>query len=133
MEFISHEGVNYAIIIRANFVHDKIWFPTSPSTSMQVGYLPHLKGSKIEPHFHISNERLIRDTLEVLFVRKGEIRVDFYNRSNEFALDVTLYANDTILLLEGGHGFEMLENTELIEVKQGPYIAFEDKVRFKGI
>jgi mannose-6-phosphate isomerase-like protein (cupin superfamily) len=133
MEIISVEGTTFAIIIRSNFVSDKIQFVTSNNMTLQLGYLPHKKGGKIEPHYHLANERVIFDTLEVLFVRKGKVKVNFYSEKNEFVTNTIISAQDSIILISGGHGFEILEETELIEVKQGPYSEREDKVRFKGI
>ena len=85
-------------------------------------------GYQIQPHVHLRVDRTSAFTQEVLFVKRGHVRVDFYDDSDTKIAERELATGDVILLSEGGHGFEMLEETELIEVKQGPYL--EDKRRF---
>jgi len=85
-------------------------------------------GYRIQPHVHLQVERKSTLTQEVLFVKKGRVRVNFYDKVDTKIAERELATGDVILLSEGGHGFEMLEETELIEVKQGPYL--EDKRRF---
>ncbi len=74
-----------------------------------------------------------RLTQEVLFIKKGKLRVDFYDDYEDYLESVILEAGDVILLVSGGHGFKILEETEMIEVKQGPYSGEADKKRFTGI
>lgn len=88
------------------------------------------KGYSIEPHIHNPVPRKVVYTQEVLFIRKGKVQVDFYDDDREYLTSCILEAGDVILLAHGGHGFEMLEQTEIIEVKQGPYAGDKDKVRF---
>lgn len=91
------------------------------------------KGYYIEPHIHKKVERAIHYTLETLFIRKGKVKVDFYTKDKVFFESTIVESGDVLLLASGGHGFTMLEPTEMIEVKQGPYAGEEDKERFKGI
>jgi mannose-6-phosphate isomerase-like protein (cupin superfamily) len=72
-------------------------------------------------------------TLEVLYIRSGKVAIDFYSDEQEYIGQRVLSAGDVILLVSGGHGFKMLEPTEMIEVKQGPYAGDEDKTRFDGV
>ncbi len=88
------------------------------------------KGYMIEPHMHKLIERKVTLTQEVLYVRSGKVRVDFYGQERNFLEYRIIETGDVILLASGGHGFEMLEDSELIEVKQGPYSSDDDKVRF---
>ena len=74
--------------------------------------------------------REIRYTQEVLFIKSGRVRVNFYTEDKAFITSRELKAGDAILLASGGHGFEFIEEIEMIEVKQGPYSSDEDKVRF---
>src|SRR5665647_2349050 len=90
----------------------------------------HQKGTVIPPHIHNRVDREVQLTQEVLFVRKGKVKVDFYNNNQTFRASTVLEAGDVILLASGGHGFTMLETTEMIEVKQGPYLGDQDKTRF---
>jgi hypothetical protein len=64
--------------------------------------------------------------------RKGRLRVDFYDEDQRYLESRVLGPGDVILLIQGGHGFEVLEEVEMIEVKQGPYVGEQDKTRFIG-
>ena len=91
------------------------------------------KGYKIQPHIHQKIERTIQFTQEVLFIKKGLVRVDFYKGDKTYLISKLLNQGDVILLSSGGHGFEMLENSEIIEVKQGPFAGNIDKTRFEFV
>jgi hypothetical protein len=91
------------------------------------------KDYMIPPHRHNLVPREVHLTQEVLFIKSGKIRVDFYSNEQEYFTSRILEQGDVILLSDGGHGFKMLENSEIIEVKQGPYIESMDKVRFETI
>ena len=84
----------------------------------------------IAPHLHNTIIREVEYTHEVLFIKSGKVRVDFYDESKTYLESRILKQGDVILLAQGGHGFEMLEETEMIEVKQGPYLENKDKSRF---
>ena len=92
--------------------------------------MKHPAGKLIDPHVHNPVPREVHYTQEVLFIKRGKVRVDFYSNEQVYIESRTLETGDTILLATGGHGFEMLEETEMIEVKQGPYAGEEDKTRF---
>jgi hypothetical protein len=87
----------------------------------------------IEPHVHNAVPREVQYTEEVLFIKRGKVRVDFYDQNRQYLESRILFKGDVILLASGGHGFEMLEETEIIEVKQGPYAGSADKTKFGGI
>ena len=91
------------------------------------------KGYKIQPHIHQKIARTIQLTQEVLFIKKGLVRVDFYKSDKTYLISKLLNQGDVILLSSGGHGFEMLENSEIIEVKQGPFAGNIDKTRFEFV
>jgi hypothetical protein len=86
----------------------------------------------IAPHLHLTPSRTVIGTSEVLFVKSGKVRVDFYNLEKIFFQSTDLHTGDVILLIAGGHGFFFYEPSELIEVKQGPFMGELDKVRFEG-
>lgn len=90
-------------------------------------------GYVIPPHVHNPVRREVQFTKEVLFIRSGRVRVDFYSENQEYLESTVLERGDVILLVVGGHGFEMLEASEMVEVKQGPYAGEADKTRFSGI
>lgn len=122
-----------AIIVRSNFHDEGITFFTPPSFSQQLAYMHHPEKKVIDPHVHNPVLREVHYTQEVLFIRKGRLRVDFYNDGRVYLESRELGAGDVILLATGGHGFEVLEEIEMIEVKQGPYAGDADKTRFAGI
>ncbi len=122
-----------AIIFRANKSADGIHFFTPSEFSQQLGYMNRPSGYIIQPHIHNEVKREVLYTNEVLFIRNGKVKVTFFDDDQNYFDDRILYSGDVILLAYGGHGFEMLENTEIIEVKQGPYAGEEDKTRFNFI
>jgi mannose-6-phosphate isomerase-like protein (cupin superfamily) len=93
----------------------------------------HPAGKQIPPHVHNPVPREVTYTQEVLFIRKGKLRVDFYDDSQVYLESRILEAGDVILLATGGHGFEAMEELEMVEVKQGPYAGDRDKTRFAGV
>jgi hypothetical protein len=130
IEQIVHNNMLLAIIIRAHFKKDGIQFFTPPHFSQQLGYMHRPKGYKIEPHSHRIVERKVFATQEVLIVKSGSIKVQLFDNNEMFIKERILSIGDTILMANGGHAIEMLEDTELIEVKQGPYTSDDDKIKF---
>jgi mannose-6-phosphate isomerase-like protein (cupin superfamily) len=133
IENISHNGKLLAIIIPTEFDKPGIHFFTSNDLSQQLAYMHHPSGKIIEPHVHNPVLREVQYTQEVLFIKKGKLRVDFYDEDQTYLESRILKTGDVILLSTGGHGFEVLEEIEMIEVKQGPYAGDGDKTRFTGI
>ncbi|MBD1807694.1 hypothetical protein H6F98_19910 [Microcoleus sp. FACHB-SPT15] len=132
-ESIIYHGQLLAIIIWHQFNEPGIHFFTPNELSQQLAYMRHPTGKVIEPHVHNPVVREVQYTQEVLFIKKGKLRIDFYNDQQEYLESRILEAGDVILLVTGGHGFEVLEEIEMIEVKQGPYVGEQDKTRFIGI
>jgi hypothetical protein len=130
---IIHEGVFLSLIIRKDYQKEGIEFFTPDDFSQQLAYMHHPQGKIIQPHVHNLVPREVRFTQEVLFIKKGRLRVDFYDDNQKYLESHILEAGDVILLATGGHGFEVLEEVEMIEVKQGPYTGDKDKTRFEGI
>lgn len=133
VESINDNGRLLAIIVRTSFRSDGIEFFTPNDFSQQLGYMNRPKGYVITPHVHNPVPREVSYTKEVLFIRSGLVRADFYDDSQGYLESTILYPGDVILLAFGGHGFEMLEASEIIEVKQGPYAGDGDKTRFEPI
>jgi len=131
IEQITHNTLLLAIIIRADYNEAGIHFFTPNEFSQQLAFMRHPAGKEIEPHVHNAVAREVHFTKEVLFIRKGKLRVDFYTNEQEYIESRILQTGDAILLSEGGHGFEILEETEMLEVKQGPYAGEQDKTRFE--
>jgi mannose-6-phosphate isomerase-like protein (cupin superfamily) len=132
VENIMHQDEMLAIIVRSDFSKAGIEFFTPDQFSQQLAYMKHPAGKVIEPHVHNPVQREVLFTQEVLFLKKGCLRVDFYDRQHTYFESRVLEAGDVILLASGGHGFEALEEIEMIEVKQGPYAGEADKTRFPG-
>jgi hypothetical protein len=127
---IKHLGEILAIILQKNFHKSGITFFTPDNFSQQLGFLSHPAGKIIQPHVHNHIVREVKQTLEVLFIKSGKVRVDFYSPEQQYLESAVLNGGDVILLASGGHGFEVLESTEMVEVKQGPYAGEKDKTRF---
>lgn len=128
---VEHEGQLLALIVPRDFRDPGITFFTDNELSQQMGFMRHPAGKVIEPHVHNHISRSVDYTQEALFIRKGKIRVDFYSEAQEYLFNHVLESGDVILLVSGGHGFEILEEVEMIEIKQGPYAGDRDKTRFK--
>ena len=133
IERLTHNGQLLAIIVRAAFSEPGIHFFTEAELSQQLGYMRHPAGKIIQPHVHNPVPRKIDWTQEVLFIKSGKVQVDFYDQERVYLESCVLGTGDVILLAHGGHGFTMLEESEIIEVKQGPYAGDQDKTRFKGV
>lgn len=133
IEEIRHREQILGIIIRNDFQREGVHFLTPHTFSQQLAYMKHPQGKIISPHLHNPVPREIHFTKEVLFLRKGRLRVDFYDDDRNYLESRMLGTGDVILLSDGGHGFEVMEEIEMIEVKQGPYAGDLDKVRFEGI
>ena len=131
VEEIFHDNSLLAIIIRAEYCGDGIEFFTPENFSQQLAYMNWPAGYRIIPHVHNEVRREVSYTQEVLFIRKGKVKVDFFDERQNFLESRILGTGDVILLASGGHGFEMLEQSEMIEVKQGPYSGDQDKTRFE--
>ena len=132
IERVEYDGRLFAIIVPATFRDSGIRFFTPDDFSQQLAYMRRPTGYQIEPHVHNPVPREVVYTQEVLLIRSGRVRVDFYDDDRNLLESRDLGPGDVILLASGGHGFEMLEEAEIIEVKQGPYAGEYDKTRFAG-
>jgi hypothetical protein len=132
IEQIVYENTLIAIIVSHNFNEKGIKFFTPDDFSQQLAYMRHPQGKVIAPHVHNAILRQVHFTKEVLYIKKGKLRVDFYNNAQVYLESRILTEGDVIILSEGGHGFEVLEEVEMFEVKQGPYAGEADKTRFES-
>ncbi|MFC1819077.1 cupin domain-containing protein [Thermodesulfobacteriota bacterium] len=133
VESIKYKDNLLAIIISHKFNEPGIHFFTPDDLSQQLAFMRHPVGKVIFPHVHNPIPRKVHYTQEVLFIREGKLRIDFYNDEKEYLESRILQEGDVTLLVSGGHGFEVLEDLEMIEVKQGPYVGDHDKTRFDPI
>ena len=133
LELVKKKHKLLAIIIRNEYLSEGVDFITPTEFSQQIAYMHHPTGKVIDAHIHNLVHRDVILTQEVLFIKKGKLRVDFYDDYEDYLESRMLNAGDVILLVSGGHGFNVVEEVEMIEVKQGPYAGNNDKKRFEGI
>lgn len=133
LQMIKKKDRLLAVILKSNYQCDGVDFITPNEYSQQLAYMHHPTGKVIDAHIHNLVHRNVVLTQEVLFIKKGKLRVDFYDDYQDYLESHLLEAGDVILLTSGGHGFKVLEEVEMIEVKQGPYSGDRDKTRFEGI
>ncbi len=129
-EKISYKDDALAYIIRSSFTPETTTFLTPPEFKQQVGYIVYPAGGEVARHAHINLERKLIGTSEVLIVKKGRCLIDIFNDDRELVATRELHPGDLMLMVGGGHGFRMLEETVFLEIKQGPYLGLEEKERF---
>ena len=130
IECISSKGHTLCYVVAGKHSPDKTTFLTPPEQTFQAGFVVYPEGGRIERHFHHATQRRIRGTPEVLLVKKGLCEVDIYNREKELVATRRIEEGDLLILVDCGHAFRMLEDTVLLEIKQGPYMGLEEKVHF---
>ncbi|MBC8307085.1 MAG: hypothetical protein H8E55_66410 [Pelagibacterales bacterium] len=134
IEKVLHKKKLFALIVRKQFRKKSgINFFTDNSATQQFGYMKHKKNYLIKPHLHNERQSKIFLTSEVIILLKGILRVDFYDNKEKYLFSKKVYANDIIMLVNGGHGFKVIKDIEIIEVKQGPYSMIKDKKKFNKI
>ena len=134
IEKILHKKRLFALIVRRQFRKKSgINFFTSREATQQFGFMKHKKNHFIKPHKHNKRLTKILRTTEVILLLKGTLRVDFYNDKYKYLFSKKINERDIIMLIHGGHGFKVLKNVEMIEVKQGPYSLASDKIKFKTV
>ena len=134
IEKIFNKKVLYALIVRSDYRKKKgVNFFTDQSATQQFGFMNHKKGHLIFPHRHNKRKSKIEITTEVIIILEGILRVDFYDLKEKYLFSKKLYSNDIIMLSNGGHGFKVLKDVKMIEVKQGPYSIAKDKIKFSNI
>jgi hypothetical protein len=130
LEIIAKDGAELCYIIRAELDPDVTTFVTPPDFKQQVGFVVYPAGGEVQRHLHLPLERHLVGTSEALFIRKGRCIVDVYDETKELVASREVKTGDVVLMVGGGHGFRMLEDTLFVEVKQGPYLDCEEKERF---
>lgn len=129
-ERIEHNGKLLALIVRADYTPARTEFITPETFKQQVGFIVYDENKDIEPHIHNEMSRNLKGTSEVLILKEGQARVDFYSQEKEYAESRELFPGDVLILVAGGHGFHFHEHSIFLEIKQGPYIGPEEKERF---
>jgi mannose-6-phosphate isomerase-like protein (cupin superfamily) len=130
IEVISAGGQELAFIIRGGHVPEQTTFLTPPEYKQQVGYIVYPAGGEIRRHNHRPLERHLVGTSEVLVVLQGHAEIDVYDDDRQLVATRALRAGDVMLMVGGGHGFRMIEDTVFLEIKQGPYTGLTEKELF---
>jgi len=134
IERIIHKKKLLALIVRGKYRNKKgITFFTPRESIQQFGYMKHRKSYIIKPHLHKKRLTKIFYTTEVILLLKGMLRVDFYSQFKKYLFSKILKEKDIIMLVHGGHGFKILKDVEMLEIKQGPYNLIRDKIKFDNI
>ncbi len=127
---IKHKKKLYALIVKKKrkFLKKGVDFVTNEKDLIQLGFLNHNKNHLINSHIHLKKPRIINYCTEVLLIEKGKLKISFYDsKKKNIKKDQILNKGDIIILFQGGHGFKILEKTQIIEIKQGPYVEGKDK------
>jgi hypothetical protein len=130
IEIISHEGHALTYIIRGGNLPEQTTFLTPPEFKQQVGFVVYPRGGEVDRHVHLPLERHLVGTSEVLIIQKGHCLIDVYTDGHDLVATRELFPGDVMLMVGGGHGFRMLEDTVFLEIKQGPYTGFVEKEKF---
>jgi len=130
IEIIQWDGLPLAYIIRAELQPEKTTFLTPHDFKQQVGFVVYPKGGEVSRHIHLDIERQLHGTSEVLILRQGRCLMDVFSNDHQLVATRELKTGDIMLMVGGGHGFRMLEDTVFLEVKQGPYLHVEEKEHF---
>ena len=130
---IENNGVELGAIVRSTYHNSGIGFFSKDNDGLQLGYMNRPDGYVIAPHTHNKIKREVFFTEEILFIRSGMVRVDFYDDDHQYVESHIARGGDVVILKAGGHGFKVIERADIFEVKQGPYLGAQDKVRFEPI
>lgn len=116
-----------AMVIRNSSWEEGLHFASSNGDFQQVGMWGYNKGWKSKPHIHLTKPREVLRTQEVLYVKEGALKADIYTEKEQFLRSLELHKGDIMVLLNGGHGYEILENnTKVLEIKNGPYLGADE-------
>ena len=133
IETIKNKEDILAIVIYSDYHKEGTNFFTPADFSQQLAFISRKKGDTIGAHTHKIIKRDIHLTQEVLLIKSGRVKVNLYDTNEQYIDSRELASSDVILLASGGHGFEFLEETQMVEIKQGPYVSDDSKVKIKGI
>jgi oxalate decarboxylase/phosphoglucose isomerase-like protein (cupin superfamily) len=132
MQTIKHENKILSIIYRDDDWTEGLNFITPNELFVQVGSWWYDKGKKLASHIHNDFERKAMRTQEMVYVKKGSMRVLLYDEDKNYLQDYILYEGDLAVFAYGGHGYEILDDgTKIIEAKNGPFVDVDtDKTKF---
>ena len=122
-EIKSDDGKIIAIVVERDFKKDGVNFVSRKDFPLQLGISSYKKDDRIKPHFHIEKEIRVNKIQEVVHIESGRTIVSLHDLNGKKFKSIELSIGDTIFFVDGGHGFKMLEDTKILEVKQGPYFG----------
>lgn len=99
---------------------------------IQVGTWGYDNGKHLLAHEHNTVPRQTAITQETLYIKQGKIKATIYNLNREKVVQWIAHAGDIVILMRGGHSYDILaDNTQVLEIKNGPYPGAEkDRTRF---
>jgi hypothetical protein len=124
---IENNGIELGSIVRSTYHNNGIGFFSNDNDGLQLGYMNRPDNYVIAPHTHNKIKREVFYTEEILFIRSGMVRVDFYDDNQQYFESHIARSGDIVILKAGGHGFKVIERADSFEVKQGPYLGAQDK------
>ncbi|MBS0206856.1 MAG: hypothetical protein JSS49_28615 [Planctomycetes bacterium] len=127
VEHIQWHNQHIATLIRSEFSPESTTFVTPDSYYQQAGFVVYPRGGSVQTHTHLPLQRHLVGTPETLIVLRGSAEVDLYGLDKSFMGTWNLRRLDILLLVSGGHGLRFLEDTTLLEIKQGPYTGLAEK------
>ena len=128
-EYRDKDGNIMAIVIPTTHQANGIEFFTKDEDYMQVACMGHPAGHKIDPHYHNKFPRTVDYTCESLIIRRGRLKVTLYDDLKPIHV-FQIGSGDILTMYSGGHGFDVVEDVDMVEIKQGPYLGVNDKTRF---
>ena len=132
IEKFEHQGALYGFIVRREASRpNEVQFLTPTDFPLQLGLIERPGGYAFRPHIHRDMRYDVNTTQEVLYVERGRMRVTFYTTEWEVIARTEMAAGDILFSVMGGHGFDVMEDVRLIEVKQGPYPGDHYAKRFQ--
>ena len=130
MKIYSEDNTLIAIILVHNYYNKGLNFLTDSNHSLQLAYINNPAGHEVSKHCHPRYDRIISETMECLIVKQGEVEVTFYDNNQKLINSVTILSGDLVLFIDGGHSLKNIVQSELIEIRQGPFNPSLDKLKF---
>jgi hypothetical protein len=125
IETIYWKGVTVGLFIGRDHSPGKTEFLTISEEPLQCGIGVFQKDSRVEPHRHVGDPATVSEFQEFILLRKGKCLAEVFDPEGKSLRKIEMQAGDALLLLRGGHAFYFQEDTEFLEVKQGPYLGRE--------
>jgi GDP-L-fucose synthase len=132
LERITDGKLTLAIVVRGTDWAPGLSFISADEDYQQVGFWYYEQGKELARHAHIDNPRQVLRTQEVIFMKQGRMRADVYTEKNVLIRSIELRTGDMMVMLRGGHGYHILEDsTQVLEIKNGPFTGTDnDRKRF---